>query len=390
MFAQVLKVTTFDMMRTKPKIGQIYYCVDSRCLYKDNGPNKEQRLRFNATIITTDYERTNLRPVIGNYYYVSNNNCLWLFDGRWVLKAGNNANYNSYVANSDAVISPVINTQDVITNKNGDKIIDNNGLLGNGSVCVRDENRTIRSQISADNIYQYTKFESMLDNGFLFIPNGHLPYTDLRTSYGALHLDVEKDTTTNEIKNGKADYYGEWNNYGDMNVIKRNLNTNILPDYTPLNTKEIVKTFIECSTNKLIGGVEKLVKTYIVIRPISKTSGIVQIMSVSDNDTTSVVKNDLGELLFTNIGSLIENAQINVKRKIYRDGEYHCADYYLEEYNTTLTLKRTENSQENNTIPSIWSDTSHETTMNTDQYIKTRVLTEADIDSIVNMIKNKI
>ena len=229
----------------------MYYCTDSRILYKDHGPAIQNRLRFNATILQTDNQRVNdIKPTVGKFYYVIESNSLWLFDTRWVLKIGDNTAYNTYGIEysqtyNGQYYTPVINTDTSISGIYGDKIIDNNGLLGDGSVVIRDTNRINRGQISADNVYQQLVVESKLDNGFLFIPNGHMPYKDLSTSFGALHLTVDKKLV-DELNDysefqGCAHYYGTWHNYGDMYVIEKNKYPMVKANFTPSVNSQIFK-----------------------------------------------------------------------------------------------------------------------------------------------------
>jgi len=383
--ASILKCVQYDMIILKPKIGQLYFCVDSQSLYKDFGPNKEQRLRFNAIILNSDNERVNsVRPELGKFYYVIETNSLWLYDTRWLLKIGDKSKYNTYSYDKE-VLSPVINIDSSITNSSGDKIIDNNGLLGNGSVVIRDENRIARGIIKSDNIYKQIRINSYQDDGLLFIPNAHLPYNDLSTSLGALHLTVTKEDNTIHQLNGtltttgEAFYYGDWNNYGDMYIVKKENNVNtIFPDYTPLNNKEIVKTYIVCQKMVEIDNEFKLVKTYILIRPLTTTQAVIQIISLYNENATSVVMNDLGELIYTNSGDLLENNIFTCSRVLSIDGDIHIAKYILTEYNDNIILKESITIQEPS-IPLLWTESGKPESISNFRWIKKRILTEDDL-----------
>ena len=299
---------TYDLMRTKPKIGQLYFLTDSRVLYKDFGNDLSQRLRFNAIVLYSDNDRQfNVRPEPGKFYYVEESNSLWLYDTRWVLKIGSGLQYNTYAIDG-GIMSPVINTDESVTGINGDKIIDNNGLLGNGSVVIRDVNRMTQGIIESDSLNSYLIYKSFKQNGMLFLPDASLPYNDLSTSLGALHLTIEHYESNDDLKlKGNAYYYGDWNNAGNMYVIKKINSNNIYPDYNPANDEETVKYYIECSKtetepniNEGTSSIVKNVKTYFSIRPISNHSAYIHIISFYDDNINSVVKNDLGELIFTN------------------------------------------------------------------------------------------
>lgn len=378
MFKEIIKCTQYDLMRAKAKVGQMYFVTDSRLLYKDNGNSIAQRLVFNAVILHTESERINsIKPVIGKFYYVEETNSLWLFDTRWVLKIGNSAHFNTYYAGE--YISPVINVDESITGKNGDKIIDNNGLLGDGSVVIRDNNRIVRATIKSDNIYNNVTIKSYLDDGFLLIPNAHLPYNDLSTSLGALHLTVEKKDTINGLNlnlNGSAHYYGNWNNYGNMFLIQKDNNNDIYPDYIPVNDYEIVKYYITCTKHVDI----MYVTTHIVIRPISDSVAIAHIISINDENSNSVVQNDMGELIFTNSGEIVDNTTIECKRRIINNNEYRISQYTFDTYGDSIIIKQHKESISMEVeIGETWADNSSNNTISVNKWVKDKVLTSREI-----------
>ena len=105
--------------------------------------------------------------------------------------------------------------------------------------------------------------------------------------------------------NGSAHYYGNWNNYGNMFLIQKDNNNDIYPDYIPVNDYEIVKYYITCTKHVDI----MYVTTHIVIRPISDSVAIAHIISINDENSNSVVQNDMGELIFTNSGEIVDNTR---------------------------------------------------------------------------------
>lgn len=384
MFKEIIKCSRYDLMRAKPKVGQMYFLTDSRVLYKDNGNNIEQRLRFNAIILNTDVERLNsIKPVVGKFYYVEDTNSLWLFDTRWTLKIGNTVAYNTYYAGD--YISPVINTDSTISNDNGDKIIDNNGLLGNGSVVIRDINRIARGVLSSNLAYNRLEMQSHLDDGFLFVPNAHLPYNDLSTSLGALHLTVERDELNNNLQlNGTAHYYGTWNNYGNMFLIQKANTSSLTADYIPINNYELVKFYI-VGTKTTDNGI---ISNHIILRPTSDSSAIFQIISVENENSQSVVQNDMGELIFTSGGNLLENVSYECTRHIIsNDNEYKC-EYILDTHGVIITITQAKTSMIFEvTLPDIWNDSDKEPTISCDKWIKDKVLTSSEIDTTETYIK---
>lgn len=381
---------TYDLMRTKPKIGQLYFLTDSRVLYKDFGNDLSQRLRFNAIVLYSDNDRQfNVRPEPGKFYYVEESNSLWLYDTRWVLKIGSGLQYNTYAIDG-GIMSPVINTDESVTGINGDKIIDNNGLLGNGSVVIRDVNRMTQGIIESDSLNSYLIYKSFKQNGMLFLPDASLPYNDLSTSLGALHLTIEHYESNDDLKlKGNAYYYGDWNNAGNMYVIKKINSNNIYPDYNPANDEEIVKYYIECSKtetepniNEGTSSIVKNVKTYFSIRPISNHSAYIHIISFYDDNINSVVKNDLGELIFTNRNELILDEMLECNRETYIEKKKHISKYILDKYNDNIIIEQEESGIMTCVISELWKDKDKEAKLSIDMWKKFRVLTTEDLESI--------
>ena len=381
--SRILKCMQYDMLSLKPKVNQIYFCVNTQLLYKDYGASLETRRLLPARVLQTENERTNnIKPILGKMYYVVETNNLWQYDGRWILKIGDTINYNSY-STYNGTLSPVINTDSNITNSQGDKIIDNNGLLGNGSVAIRDSNRIIRSTIEMNNINQRIDFKSNVNNGFLFIPNNNLPYSDLSKAYGALHLTTGKYETNSSIQyKGEAYYYGNWYNNGDIYVLKEADTSNVQVDYTPINGKEMLKYYITSNSTREIENETTEVTNYISIRPISDSQGMIQII-VARRDDNSVVINDIGELIYTNNGTLIENNIMYSNRKTYitQDGTHH-SDYYLDQYGESILLQSLAGGGLTVTLPEIFYDESELYTIESKFYKQYKVLTEEDLETL--------
>lgn len=388
MFKTILKCTQYDLMRAKAKSGQMYFATDSRTLYKDNGNNVEQRLRFNAVILNNENERLrHIKPIIGKFYYVEETNSLWLFDTRWVLKIGNDVEYNAYYA--DDYISPIINTDNYISGANGDKIIDNNGLLGNGSVVIRDANRINRGIFYSNTSHNQLEIRSYLDDGFLFIPNSHLPYNDLSTSLGALHLTVDRkdNNSTGLDLNGCAHYHGTWNNYGEMYLIQNDNDSITHPDYVPINDYEIVKFYINCTKQDDLSKIT----THIIIRPISDSLAIVHILSIKDEDSKSVVRNDMGELIFTSSGDVINDVTCECKRKITNNGSYRISQYMIDSFDEIITIKQNKNSTNIEVdIGKTWTDEPSSIDISVKRWIKDKVLTISELEKEIRKLKEEI
>ena len=407
MYNQIYKCNQIEMLKLVPVMNRMYFCTDSRVLYKDFSNSREGRLRFNAVILYSDSDRlNNIKPEIGKFYYVENTNSLWLFDGRWVIKIGESAKYNMYTS-GDGVddagnITPVSSSDYTITNEYGDRIIDNNGLLGNGAVVVRDYNRLLRASLEANIPTQEIHIKSHLDNGFVFIPNAHLGYNELTKSYGALHLGVDRwynETGVQEFQ-GAANYYGEWNNHGDMYVVKSINPSDIefTPDYIPNSTNEIVKIKLECTCHKTVNVWEngedieqiKPVRTYIVIRPLSSAQAIAQIISVYD-DSKSVVEDDQGNLIFTHTGNLIDNTYVDCTRRLFTtpnsiEAVYEIPYYIDNDENkdvipTIRHHKNLETGSESMIVSALWAESTLASSYEVKIWRKEKVLTDTESTS---------
>ena len=379
----IIQCTEYDMLKVEAIINQIYYCTDSRKLYKDYGTDKNSRQQLIAEILANDNVRLNrTMPVIGKMYYVEDTNMLWKFTGRWEIVGGQTTEHNTYAVHSSSlyngqIVTSINNTDNYITGKYGDRIIDNNGLLGDGSIVIRDNNRILRGQIEANTINSELVFKSQLDNGLLFIPNAHLPYTDLSTSYGALHLSVDNDDNSYI---GAAHYYGNWNNYGSMNIIKE-ISESISAGYVPNETTEIMKINITCFTTEhiRISDTDVLVKSFISIRPISDTQAIAQIISVDNYHENSVVINDFGEYIFTNIGELIENVTVNCDRKIKINNDEITSTYKFPSHkDVELSITSKPGLADVVDIPECWCNQETYSTYSTRLWKKSEVLTSDD------------
>lgn len=246
----ILKISQYDLFNLPIKEGQLYYVVNPRSLYKDFGPEKTDRKRFVAHIINSDYERVNIiRPQNGVNYYVVETNCLWLFDTKWVLKDGDVKSYNLYTYNQSTPLAPVNNSDETITSKTtGDKIIDNNGLAGDGSVIVRDTNRIGKGYIRANNTTGMLDFYSMMSEGFNFYPNGLGRDTEDKLS-GSLKLSTtaaENDETIR--RQGRLDYYGDIYIHGNIYTLDEVSKAKFDITYSPKDDQILTHKFTASKT----------------------------------------------------------------------------------------------------------------------------------------------
>lgn len=394
MFNDVIRCTTYDLLKIKNKLGQIYFCTDNLVLYRDNGFSDTERTRFNAKVLSTENERIKSKPEQGKYYYVIETNGLWLFENRWSAQTPNIAKYNSYTM-TNQILSPVINTNEEITSSlTGDKIIDNNGLLGNGTIVIRDGNRIIKNTMEVNNVSQQIQNKSYVDDGFVFIPNANLPYANLNEGFGALHLTTEivKPYSTNSSNNikGMAYYYGDFNTYGNVYTITKQENANVKPDYIP-EGNDTLKIFIELNKLLLVNETSKLLKTYITIIPLNKTEADISIIQFYNEDNKSVVVNDVGDYIYTGYEDLLISTKFTTNRKytINNAKGINQCDYYLSEFDYTITFKQI-NDVTTCIVPTQWSDASSIVTYNNVIYTKDQLISSSMMKSTINDLLKQI
>lgn len=189
----IYRVTEYDLLQTALVAGNYYICTDSRKMYKDI--TASQRQEITVTFISKENDRlTTVRPTNGVYYYVWDTNSLWFYNAGWMIIDGQGQRASGYYYTNN-----IINPTDDVT------VIDNNGLLADGSVVVRDFNRIIKGQlyINVDGSEDSGSknelvISSFLNAGIKLLPNGTLD------SAGTLSLSLNTINGT-----GRMDFYGD-------------------------------------------------------------------------------------------------------------------------------------------------------------------------------------
>lgn len=189
---QIIRLTEFDLMNTKIKKGNIYVCTDSRKMYED--VTDTSRILLSVTMIDTEKKRVyDTVPQNNVNYYVWETNELWLWMNSWIKIIGNTT-YPTAYQYVDGLPEGI--------GGSGCCNPDQNGILGDGSVVIRDVNRIIKGKIYIDETNDNLVISSFLGGGMKLLPNGKM---------GELgSLDIQET--------GKAWYYGEWNTYDNMYV----------------------------------------------------------------------------------------------------------------------------------------------------------------------------
>ena len=291
-----------------PKKGQYYYVTDTRCIYKDMNDEPTGRKRVSAVILNSDYERLNVvRPENGQNYYVIDNNSLWEFDTKWKLKMGSVDMYNSYTYTSGQTLSPVIHTDPLISTPTGDKVIDNNGLLENGSVVVRDSNRINRGIIGADLPNSVLAVTSFLDNGIVFYPYGMGSSIEEQQRIGSLHLGVDAVSEQDKKMSlfdeamthiGRADYKGNFYVYGRLCIVDPVSSDKFSIFDVPTEDQQMYHSFTCSRKAEYEDGSQTLYYNYVVVRVLSATKARIRVITYTNAGKSAVI-DDNGEPLYS-------------------------------------------------------------------------------------------
>jgi len=172
---RIIRINEYDLLRIKVSMGNMYMCQDSMKLYYDQGNSSTDRVLYNYTSIRTVNDlKHRVSPVCGVVYYCWEDNSLWLWNNKWECLYSDSTYPSAY--NYGAVPSPSDpQTLDSIYRYDMPNApADDNGLLKDGSVCVRDENRLIKGRIYIAEDNDNFVISSYLGGGIRFLPNGRM------------------------------------------------------------------------------------------------------------------------------------------------------------------------------------------------------------------------
>jgi hypothetical protein len=196
---RIIRMTSFDLLRTKVTMGNMYMCLDTSQLYYDASPTS--RVTYQYTGVKTINELTyNIMPVLNNVYYCWEDNSLWIWLNKWV------ALYTDTTYPSAYIYDDAKNLNAVYRYDMQNFPADDNGLLKDGSVVVRDRNRIIKGKIYIDDGNDNIVWSSFLGGGMRFLPNGKAS-TD-----GELLLSdrLEEDANGQEVAIPVGSFRGEF------------------------------------------------------------------------------------------------------------------------------------------------------------------------------------
>ena len=168
---QIIKINEFDLMRTRIQKFNMYMCLDSQRLYYDSTDSPSGRIVYNYIGVKTINDLLyNITPEYGRTYYCWEDNSLWLWMNKWIT-IWTDSTYPSAYQYTDwngtsGILGNVYRYDDPLMPQ------DDNGLLHDGSVIVRDRLRIIKGKLYIDDGNDNLVISSYLGGGIRFLPNG--------------------------------------------------------------------------------------------------------------------------------------------------------------------------------------------------------------------------
>lgn len=172
---KIYKMTEFDLLRTKVTMGNMYMCVDTQKLYYDGGNTADTRQVYNyISVRTVNDLMYNITPDFGKSYYCWEDNSLWIWLNKWQTLYANTTYPSAYVYDDIPTTSSQQGITEIYRYDMPNYPADDNGLLKDGSVVVRDRQRIIKGRIYVDDGNDNLIISSFLGGGLRFLPNGKM------------------------------------------------------------------------------------------------------------------------------------------------------------------------------------------------------------------------
>lgn len=168
---RIIRMTEFDKLRTAYSANTLYMCTDTMLMYYDESPIKQKQPFAYIGVKTINDLLYNITPNIGTHYYCWEDNSLWYWNRRWINEWSDSRYPSAYVYDTPPTVDSPSDLDGVY---NHDYVLDNNGLLGDGSVVIRDRNRIIKGKIHINDSNDNLVFSSFLGGGIRFLPNGKM------------------------------------------------------------------------------------------------------------------------------------------------------------------------------------------------------------------------
>lgn len=168
---RIIRMTEFDKLRTSYNENTLYLCTDSLIMYYDESIAKQKQPFSYIGVKTINDLLHNITPNIGTHYYCWEDNSLWYWNRRWINEWSDSRYPSAYVWEYPPTPDSPSNLDGVY---NHDFVLGNNGLLGDGSVVIRDRNRIIKGKLYVNDNNDNLIFSSYLGGGIRFLPNGKM------------------------------------------------------------------------------------------------------------------------------------------------------------------------------------------------------------------------
>lgn len=201
---KIIRLKSYDLLGTKCVKYNMYMCLDTLQLWYDESDSKRTLYSYVGVDTVNDLQN-NLIPELGTTYYCWESNSLWLWMNRWICIYTDGKYPSAYRTDNGSIDAVYLDDQNPT-------IVDNNGLLRDGSVVIRDANRIIKGRLYINDTNDNLVISSYLGGGVRILPNGAMS-TD-----GELYIDDD----------ARAHLRGEWNV----------LNNEIYVDYTEKPAKD--------------------------------------------------------------------------------------------------------------------------------------------------------
>lgn len=188
---RIYKMTEFDVLRTSVKMGNMYICVDSLNMYYDRGTAIRDRQLYPYTGVRTVNELFYMiTPDRGVTYYCWEDNSLWYWNNKWVALYSETTYPSAYVYDDIPSTTNPSGINSIYRYDMPNMPADDNGLLKDGSVVVRDRNRIIKGKIYVNDENDNMTISSYLGGGMRFLPNGKTS-TDGEFWVGDIYKEVD-------------------------------------------------------------------------------------------------------------------------------------------------------------------------------------------------------
>lgn len=164
---KIIRMNEFDLLRTSIVPGNMYMCLDTQKLYYDE-TNSKRVAYFYTSVKTINDLLYNITPSSGTTYYCWEDNSLWLWMNKWIALYSTTTYPSAYVYDSNR------NLNEVYRYDQPNIPADDNGLLKDGSVVIRDRNRIIKGKVYINDTNDNMTISSFLGGGIRFLPNGKM------------------------------------------------------------------------------------------------------------------------------------------------------------------------------------------------------------------------